>query len=84
MGDVVELGKANLLHGKCNDVIEVLESALRIAKEGNMTAVAIVGLLDNGKIYNGKFFEGEQSSAMMGEVAMLLYKMQKKQLEEDE
>ena len=79
MGDIVGLGTVNHLHGKCDDVLEVLESATRIAKEGNMTAIAIVGLINNGKVYYGKHFEGCDASAMAGEVSMLLYKMQKNQ-----
>ena len=81
MGDVVELGTVNPLHGECDGVLEVLAAATRIAKEGNMTAIAIVGLLANNKVYDGRFFEAEHASAIAGEVAMLLFKMQKKQTE---
>jgi hypothetical protein len=66
--EIVDLGFESRDVDCCSNTIEVLEAALRYAREGSLRAVVITGLITGNKVYTGRYFDESDTSAMIGEV----------------
>ena len=67
--------------GGCDDISGPCLRALQLAKSGQLLGVVIIGLLADGKRFQAKWFQAEDSSVIIGDLNICLHQLCRNQID---